>query len=195
MTDLKIVEVAERENVSLILMGSHGKAPWEEVLYGSVSEKVGRKASVPVLLLRFDLFKKTSPAALASHIFNKVLFPTDFSPNSDKAFEMVKRLKPKEVMVLHVLKNDEMEKEEREEMEAATRKRFEFMKQDLESTGSKTTAIIRYDNTLDEILRASDDATSVIMASHGKGVLNEWFAGSISLNTARNAPVPVIFIH
>lgn len=48
----KIAEVAEKENVSLIVMGAHGKEKLEEMLLGSVTEKVIRHAKVPVLVIR-----------------------------------------------------------------------------------------------------------------------------------------------
>ncbi len=51
----KILEVAEREDVSVIVLGSHGRSNFEEVLLGSVSEEVVRKARVPVLVVKRDV--------------------------------------------------------------------------------------------------------------------------------------------
>ena len=48
----KIVEIAEREKVSLIVMGSHGKGMLKELLIGSVSENVIRHTKKPVLIVR-----------------------------------------------------------------------------------------------------------------------------------------------
>lgn len=47
-----ICELAERENVDLIIVGSHGKKTVQRALLGSVSEAVVRHASVPVLVVR-----------------------------------------------------------------------------------------------------------------------------------------------
>jgi nucleotide-binding universal stress UspA family protein len=44
--------VAEEENPSVIVIGSHGKSNLEEMLLGSVSEKVVRKAKHPVLVIK-----------------------------------------------------------------------------------------------------------------------------------------------
>lgn len=195
LIDMQICEVAEREKASLILMGSHGKSPWEEILYGSVSEKVARKATAPVLVLRYDLLEKTSPAELAAGNFKKVLFPTDLSPSSDDAFDIVKRLRPQEVTVLHVSKTGEMDEDEAERLKATAEKKFEIINQDLKCLGARSNIITRYGDTLEEILKASEDTTSVVMASHGKGILKEWLTGSISLNVARKAPVPVLLSH
>ncbi|HOG16321.1 MAG TPA: universal stress protein [Syntrophales bacterium] len=48
----EIVGIAEEENVSAIVLGSHGVSNVEEMLLGSVSEKVIRKSKVPVLVIK-----------------------------------------------------------------------------------------------------------------------------------------------
>ena len=48
----KIVEVAEKENADLIVMGTHGTSGLGHALLGSVSDKVIRQAPCPVLLVR-----------------------------------------------------------------------------------------------------------------------------------------------
>jgi nucleotide-binding universal stress UspA family protein len=48
----EILKVAAEENVSLIVIGSHGTSNIEEMLLGSVSEKVIRKAKNPVLVVK-----------------------------------------------------------------------------------------------------------------------------------------------
>jgi len=49
---LEILKAAQKEDVSLIVIGSHGKSNIEEMLLGSVSEKVIRKAVRPVLVIK-----------------------------------------------------------------------------------------------------------------------------------------------
>jgi nucleotide-binding universal stress UspA family protein len=48
----EILRVEDDEDVSLIIIGSHGKSNVAEILLGSVSEKVIRKAKRPVLVLK-----------------------------------------------------------------------------------------------------------------------------------------------
>jgi nucleotide-binding universal stress UspA family protein len=48
----EILRVAEEENVSAIIMGSHGKSDIVEMLLGSVTETVVRKAQKPVFIVR-----------------------------------------------------------------------------------------------------------------------------------------------
>lgn len=190
MIDIKVVELAEKENASLILVGSHGKSSWEEVLYGSVSEKVARKAKVPVLVLRYDLLDKASPAELAANTFKKVLFPTDLKPGSDKVIDLLQLIKPQEVTVFY-----SVQQQREEEDEKARKKKLENIKMELNAAGIKAEIVLSYGDILADILKASEAATSVVMASNGKGILKEWLTGSISLNVARKAKVPVLLAH
>ena len=48
----KILRIAEDEDVSLIVLGSHGKSNIREMLLGSVSEKVVRGSKRPVLVIK-----------------------------------------------------------------------------------------------------------------------------------------------
>lgn len=47
-----ICQIAEKESVDLIVMGSHGRTGLAQVLLGSVAERVVRHAACPVLVVR-----------------------------------------------------------------------------------------------------------------------------------------------
>ncbi len=49
---LKILEVEKEENVSAIVLGSHGKSNLAEMLLGSVSEHVIRYCKKPVIVIK-----------------------------------------------------------------------------------------------------------------------------------------------
>ncbi|MEA1935948.1 MAG: universal stress protein [Thermodesulfobacteriota bacterium] len=48
----EILRVENEENVSVIVIGSHGMSNIKEILLGSVSERVIRKAKKPVLVIK-----------------------------------------------------------------------------------------------------------------------------------------------
>ncbi len=48
----EILKAEEEENVSVIVIGSHGRSNLEEIFLGSVSEKVSRKCKSPVLIVK-----------------------------------------------------------------------------------------------------------------------------------------------
>lgn len=47
----EIVDVAERYQIDMIVMGSHGHGAWYELVVGTVSEGVLRRASCPTLIV------------------------------------------------------------------------------------------------------------------------------------------------
>ena len=48
----QIVEYAEKNDIDLIVMGTHGRSGLEKMWLGSVTEKVLRQAHCPVLVVR-----------------------------------------------------------------------------------------------------------------------------------------------
>ena len=48
----EILSLADRENVNIIVMGTHGRKGIDRILFGSVAEKVVKNASQPVLTVR-----------------------------------------------------------------------------------------------------------------------------------------------
>jgi nucleotide-binding universal stress UspA family protein len=48
----KIVDFAEKNDIDLIVMGAHGKSGLERFMFGSVTEKVMRLSSKPVLEIK-----------------------------------------------------------------------------------------------------------------------------------------------
>ena len=48
----EILRVEEEEDVSVIVIRSHGKSNLQEMFLGSVSEKVARKCKKPILIVK-----------------------------------------------------------------------------------------------------------------------------------------------
>jgi nucleotide-binding universal stress UspA family protein len=74
-----ILEYAQRHDIDLIVMGTHGRRGAVRLLLGSIAEEVLRHSACPVLTLRED---GRDPAS-ASHVPpREILVPFDFSPPS-----------------------------------------------------------------------------------------------------------------
>jgi nucleotide-binding universal stress UspA family protein len=73
-----ISEVVEKNNIDLVVVGTHGRQGLKKVLLGSVAEKIYRQAKCPVLTVRPEV------AAARGTTWNlkQILFATDFSDNS-----------------------------------------------------------------------------------------------------------------
>jgi len=50
----KILEVAKKEKVDLIIMGAHGRKGLERAIFGSVADKVVQAATCPVVTIHPD---------------------------------------------------------------------------------------------------------------------------------------------
>src|SRR5512139_47516 len=48
---MEIIQMAKKESVNLIVMGTHGRTGLDHVLFGSTAEKVVRKSPCPVLTI------------------------------------------------------------------------------------------------------------------------------------------------
>jgi nucleotide-binding universal stress UspA family protein len=48
----QIVRIADEEKVDLIVIATHGQTDWRRLVFGSVTEKVVRLASQPVLTIQ-----------------------------------------------------------------------------------------------------------------------------------------------
>ena len=48
----EIVKLADKESANMIVIATHGESGWKKFLFGSVTEKVVRTASCPVLTIR-----------------------------------------------------------------------------------------------------------------------------------------------
>ena len=72
--------IKERE-ISLLVVGTHGRTGIKKLLLGSVAEEIFRRAECPVMTIG----PSESPALLAHGRFLSVLFATDFSPASMRA--------------------------------------------------------------------------------------------------------------
>lgn len=94
----KIAEIAEKKNADLVVIGRAGLSAIEKLFMGSVTNRVLRSSTVPVLVIK----KKGGKPQ-----FRKILVPTDFSDQEeaerDYAWKLAKELDASELTLLHVL--------------------------------------------------------------------------------------------
>jgi len=72
--------VIEKEDIDLVVLGTHGRTGVEKILLGSVAEKIFRRAHCPVLTVGPGLSSKTRSVTGAG--LRRILYATDFGPES-----------------------------------------------------------------------------------------------------------------
>lgn len=75
-----IENLARKENIDLIIVGSHGSSGLKEKLYGSNAQKIVRRVPFPVLVVK-------SPVPEPS--FRKVVFASDFKAGAETVFQQL----------------------------------------------------------------------------------------------------------
>lgn len=98
----EIVDMAATLPADLVTMGTHGRSGFDRLMLGSVTERVLRKASCPVLTVP----RRIAGVPAAPMVFTRILCAVDFSPCSMKALTYAVGLAEEadaELVVLHVL--------------------------------------------------------------------------------------------
>ena len=200
-----IVRIAEEERVELIVMGAQGATAAQELLIGSTAYEVIRRATLPVLLQKFEVIRELGHIRcrqVCENIFQRVLHPTDFSECADAAFQVVKRLKAagtEEVFVLHVQDERLMKQRPSEQLTEFDRHdtdRLEALSKTLRLFDLQAHPMLRHGIPFREALKAAEeiDASLIVLGSHGRSAVREMLAGSTFENVVRLSRHPVLVI-
>ena len=202
MASDSILDLAQDQKADLIIMGTHGRRGFDRLMLGSVTEAVMRKASCPVLTVN-----KTSHEIIHSdeepgilHL-EKILLCTDFSENSQKAFDHAMSLASEyraELTVLHVLEDNPDPAQIPEAMATATNKLDRLIPAealDIDKVRIRTT--VRIGKAYQQIIELSLEAQTelIIMAVRGRGALDLAVFGSTTHRVIQFGPCPVLIVH
>lgn len=202
----EVNRIANEENYSLIVVGSHGHSMVSDVLLGGVVYDIINSARKPVLVVRLEKKQegaKVCVQATRCDLSEHILFPTDFSENADHAFTFLEKLVAdgaKHVTLLHVqdrTKIDPHLKHMLEEFNKIDQARLEKMKTALKKKGDARVDIeLVYGSPFTEIIKIINErkVNLVVMGSQGRGFIKELFLGSVSHNVARHSEATVLLI-
>jgi len=176
-----ILAVSKKNNVDLIVIGSHGTSGFQEMFIGSNTEKVVRFSQVPVLVIknRNDDFK-ASNFVFASDFSDEIKKPfaqlVDFAKSFDADLSLVMINTPNSFKPTHVaekIMNDFM-------------KDFNYPKYTLHIYNDVNVekGILNFANSV--------NADLIGMCTHGRTGFAHFFNGSISEDLVNHAVRPVI---
>ena len=178
----RINGIADHVDAGLIVVGSRGASPLENRFVGSTTRNVARTAVVPLLVERIAAGDEgDGPEVVREHLFEHVLFATDFSENADRAFEFLPTLSgaTKRVTLLYVLG--------REGRDAGltpveARERLDALAADLDPMGVETEVSVREGGPVGEILAEEErvEPTVTLLGSRGRSPLRRLLLGSVS---------------
>ncbi len=206
---VEIDQIAEKKDVSLMIVGTHGESLARHLLFkfGGVASEILHSHRKPLLLVRTEVDEDDNGESCVkvscSDFRRKVLYATDFSDTAHRAFVYLKEIVKKgcrDVTLIHVQDKARIEKHLGDKIEEFNRidaERLEMLKKDLLEAGGKRVSVkIPYGSPTGEILRElkEEDYTLAVMGSQGRGFIQEVFLGSVSHNIARNAPVSILLI-
>ncbi len=196
-----ILELAEKHNVSMIVVGSHHRGGLRGSLIGSVSYSILHETVRPTFVIRMSHSDKIKNVTdiLSRHIF----YPTDFSETAEAAFlllEQIATVYHSRVTLFHVHDKARIDPYLRHmlpEFDKEDKARLQRLKEHLESNGAGPVNYqVSYGVPAQRILQLanSGEYSLVIMGCQGRGFIPEIYLGSTANAVARCGEIPVIFV-
>ena len=194
-----IVEYAEQYEYDVIVMPTHGREGVSRYLLGSVTEKVVRLSSIPVLTARMQ------PDEQLVFPYGTVLLPTDGSAGASHAAEHGLSLAAALDATVHVLSVvdetslglDVRSTISGQEREQAATDAVDDLVSEAETHGvSNSVRHVEHGSPIEAILDTidSNDIHAVVMGTTGRRGSDRILLGSVAEKTVRSAPVPVITV-
>lgn len=204
----EVIDYAEKNDVGLIIMASHGRSgitPWAT---GGVANKVLHVARVPVLLIRVI---KPPQKAPGKHLLNRILLPLDGSEAGEAAVpyiqEFIDRLES-EVILFGVVPAGQHARtvggldyilypeQHLELVKAEAREYLDKVYHRL--TGRKGTVRVelRVGDIAREIIKFAEEANASLIAisTHGRSGIGKWVFGSIAHKILQLSNTPVLVV-
>lgn len=187
----RINGIAETIRADITVVGSRGKSPLENRIIGSTARNLARTTVVPLLVNRVER-GTDNPAVLNEHLFQHVLFATDFSENAARAFDAFSYLRhaTEKATLVHVRSPKDtaaaIDPDERLTERAKT----------LEDWGIETQIEVRTGDPADEIL-AIEEAVSpsmILVGSRGQSRIRRLLLGSVSEDIVARAAGNVFLV-
>jgi nucleotide-binding universal stress UspA family protein len=208
-----IVNCGAAMKADLLVMGTHGLSGFRRLLLGSVTEKVVRTATCPLLTVP-PAVPATTPRPL---LFKKILCPIDFSPSSLKALDYALELGRQGngcVTVLHALEYTDPEetlepsvfdpcrqavlenRQRRERFIYQARQRLHTQLAGESRTWCEIEEVVAVNRAYKEILQraAAADVDLIVMGAQGCGGIELMLYGSNTNHVVRTATCPVLTV-
>lgn len=209
----QILDYAEKENISLIVVATHGRSGISRWTLGSTANKLARASKCPVLLIR------AKTAVPESVHLEKILVPLDGSKLSEAVLPYIENLASKlktRINLLNVVENayyiipvyDGMgygtagivrvpyNEEEVKPLKEAAEKYVKSISDKLMTEGIKANYEVRVGFAGEEIIEAEVEMhpDMVAMSTHGHSGFGRWENGSITDKVLHAGNTPLLLV-
>lgn len=194
-----ILAFAEAQKADLIVMGTHGRRGFDRLMLGSVTERVMRKASCPVLAVHKPAHDFIIPDSRQDAVnLSRILFCTDFSENSRRALDYALSLAAEydaELTLVHVLENASPSASN-EAIAKATGQLDKLIPLEMRKADRVKTRVC-IGKPYEQIIRITLEAQTemVVMAVRGRSALDLAVFGSTTHRVVQLGPCPVLVVH
>lgn len=204
----EITEFADRTNVDLIVMATHGRSGIKRLALGSIAEEVEKTTNTPVVFIRS---KDNHPVMHETVKLNRVLVPLDGSQDSETVIPYIKELALElnaEITLLRVLSTDIQDLLSRvygcrtqieeliEQTEGLARDYINNIRTRLQNEGIAVKTIFKHGFAADMIVRVAEDtqADMIAMSTHGMTGLKSWVFSSVANKVLHTSKTPLLLV-
>lgn len=205
---VEILRAAADGPSAILVMATHGRSGANRLLFGSVADKVVRRASVPVVIVGAGM-------TLPEHGPRHVLVPLDGSELAESALPPVLALIHGDIRLCLVqvvdisatqasfglglgalVSRPELVTEAAEYAILEARAALAAVAERLRLGGVRVGWEVRVGHPSDEIIRAAETTGTemIVMATHGHGGWRRWAFGSVTDEVLHRSSVPVMVI-
>jgi nucleotide-binding universal stress UspA family protein len=187
-----ILQEVDAIRPGLVVMASHGRSGLRRLIRGSVAERVLRHCRAPLLLA-------TPPALEGDATFKSILVPHDCSERAGRTLPLIVEAAKRwgaAVKLLHVLPlPPPLPSPYFLEQEWSEERVMEYLQPSvslLTDAGVEFSTTVRVGYAASEILRESEQADLIAIATHGRTGASRWWFGSVAEQVLRHCEVPVL---
>lgn len=194
-----ILSFAQKHNVELIVMGTHGRRGFDRLVLGSTTERVMRRVSCPVLVVSNSAHNVMTTGPDGKHRLSRILYCTDFSINSERALQYAISLAAEyaaELTMLYVAGSAQ----DLARAEAIITERTEALDKLISDNQHKNLnprKLVRFGKPYEEIVRHAGEAQTslIVMTARGGDALDRAVFGSTTYRVIQLGPCPVLAVH
>ena len=172
----RINGVAGAVHADMTIVGSRGQSPLENRVIGSTARNLARTAVTPLLVNRVERGEE-EPEMLREHLFQRLLYATDFSENARRAFDAFSYLRhaTEEATLVHV-------ESPKDDPDVDPETRLAGLAETLEGWEIDTRTEVRQGSPAEEILAVEEAVTptTTLVGSRGQSRLRRLMLGSVS---------------